>query len=285
MKLASSFLPGLPALLALALLAPEIARAYPPAPDHIFYGVVRDENGDPIVDSKAQVILRTAAGTNLVIKITPGVEPGMNYKLRVPMDAGLTADVYRPTALKPQVPFKVQVRIGTTTYLPIEMTGDYAQLGLPGRRTRLDLTVGRDSVGDGLPDAWKRILIAQSGQQLTLQDIRPQDDFDGDGMSNLSEYYAGTYAWDPADALTLRVTDQRGEETRMAFLAITGRSYTVLGSDDMKAWTQVGFRVESPDREGAERQFYSATDVREMLVVVKTPAAESPKKFFKLALR
>ena len=50
-----------------------------------------------------------------------------------------------------------------------------------------------DTDVDGLPDQWEMMLIAQSPDPstMTLQDISPEDDFDGDGLSNLQEYLLG----------------------------------------------------------------------------------------------
>jgi hypothetical protein len=50
-----------------------------------------------------------------------------------------------------------------------------------------------DTDSDGLPDQWEMMLIAQSPDpaSMTLQDIRPEYDFDGDGVLNLQEYQLG----------------------------------------------------------------------------------------------
>ena len=86
--------------------------------------------------------------------VVSGLEPGVNYKLEVPMDSGTAAAInaYMPTALKPFWQFKLKVQIGQVTYLPIEMIGNFAQIGQPSLKTRIDLTLGVDSDGDGLGD-------------------------------------------------------------------------------------------------------------------------------------
>src|SRR5688572_20369226 len=103
--------------------------AFPPAPHHLIYGMVRDEMGDPISHTNAEIILETSSGVQITAPVIPGQQPGINYQLSVPMDAGATSDAYKPTALSPAVPFKIRVRIGQTLYLPIEMVGDFSQLG------------------------------------------------------------------------------------------------------------------------------------------------------------
>ncbi|MFD0895338.1 LamG domain-containing protein [Luteolibacter ambystomatis] len=54
-----------------------------------------------------------------------------------------------------------------------------------------------DTDGDGISDQWERTLIGQSADpgSLTLEDIDPGDDFDGDGVSNLVEYQRGLNGW------------------------------------------------------------------------------------------
>ena len=51
--------------------------------------------------------------------------------------------------------FRLKVKIGSVTYLPIEMKLSKA-LGQAAQSTRLDLTLGEDSDNDGLPEAPER---------------------------------------------------------------------------------------------------------------------------------
>jgi hypothetical protein len=261
------------------------ARAYPPAPHHVIEGAVRDAFGNPLQVITAQIILETSAGTQVIGRINPELDGGLNYTLTIPMDAGLTADTYRPTALQPLVPFKIRVQLGGVTYLPIEMTGDYASLGLPAQRTRLDLTLGEDLDGDGIPDAWERALIQMLGGGLSLADIRPGDDADGDGLTNLQEYLAGTYAYDPAAGIALDMVAFDLERTTLEFTAIRGRTYTVLTSDDMRSWTQVPMTLVGAAPESAVAD-YRATDLRPLRVTVPS-ASDDPERprFFKLMVR
>ena len=251
------------------------ARAFPPAPNHTFYGSVRDEMGDPLVITNAVVILETSTGVQLKTKAVPYLAPGQNYRLAVPMDAGLTTDAYKPTALKPLVSFRMKVVIGATTYLPMELHGNYANLGKPAQRTHLDLTLGEDSDNDGLPDAWERALIDMLGGGLTLAEIKPGDDADGDGLTNLQEYQAGTYAFDPADGLRLEPVGLSAGRPLLDFLAIRGRTYTLLGSADLKTWVSVEFRFTDSAAGAAPLSSYPATDVRIAHVEVVLPAGQA----------
>jgi hypothetical protein len=245
---------------AVALAA--VALAFPPSPPHTFTGLVRDALGDPLAITNAVVILETTTGVRVKAALVPYLGPGFNYRLEVPMDAGLTADAYRPTALRPTVPFTIKVQIGSATYLPMELQGRYAALGRPAQTTRLDLTLGEDSDSDGLPDAWERALIAMLGADLSLAEIRPEDDADGDGLTNLQEYLASTYAFDPADGLRLDLAGLDQGRPQFEFLAIRGRTYGILVSTNLSNWAPVMFRPVGSTADVPLMDAFVATDVR-----------------------
>ena len=195
------------------------------------------------------------------------------------MDAGSTADLYNPVAMRHAMPYKIRVKVGTKVYLPIEMIGDLGKMGQPGEETLLNLTLGEDSDGDGLPDAWERALLAQ-GQGLG--DINPNDDTDGDGMSNLAEYISGNHAFDKKDGLRLDILKKTDDSTVLEFLAIRGRTYTVHGSDNLNDWAQMDFR--DGEQEDAQSN-YRATDIRKVLVTVPHGEGSGSAKFFKLKVQ
>ncbi|HTG44923.1 MAG TPA: hypothetical protein VK633_10365 [Verrucomicrobiae bacterium] len=263
------------------LSGPRQLRAFPPAPDHTFYGMVRDEMGNPLDFKDAEVLLETPAKVQCKASIFNIIEPGVNYELAVPMDSGLTDVAYKPTALMPAVSFKIWVRIKQIRYLPIQMKGDFSQLGQPGKRTRLDLTLGEDSDGDGLPDAWERALIAALGGGKTLADINPNDDADGDGLNNLNEYTAGTYAFDDKDGYSLKIVRTSQNNPVLEFMAIRGRTYQVFGSADFNNWARIPFRIEGTTT--APLDNYYADDVR-LVQIEALPGAASRLLFFKLMI-
>jgi len=69
------------------------ALAFPPAPHHVLFGMVRNQWGDPINVAGAEVFLETTNAAGLKATLYPGVEPDANYRLLVPMDAGISPDV------------------------------------------------------------------------------------------------------------------------------------------------------------------------------------------------
>lgn len=255
--------------------------AYPPAPHHLFYGMVRDELGNPVRGEDVEVIFETASGARLQSGLSFSYLPGTNYRLEVPMDAGVTAEAYKPTAQRPTVPFTMRVRVGGKILLPIELSGDYSKMGQPGKATRLDLTLGEDSDGDGLPDAWERQLIQSLDELVSLADVTGTDDADGDGLSNLEEYVSGNYAFDDEDGFSLEIKGASPNGILLEFLALRGRSYSVFASGDFEEWAKVSFELEE-EGNGGVYQSYRSDDVRRVQVTVSSDQGAPQYRFFKL---
>lgn len=265
-------------LLALCLLA-RPALAFPPALPHTIYGLIRDEQGNPLT-AGATIILESASGVKVYNVVSEQLAPDLNYRLSIPLDAGLIGAAYKTTALNPAAPFKIKVAVGTTIYLPIEMSHDFSQLGEPGKSTLLNLTLGVDSNDDGLPDAWQRRI----NQDLTK--VTPNGDADGDGMSNLEEYLAGTYAFDPASGFTVAILRFNHDLPVLGFTSITGRNYTVLGATEVDGvWAPVQFRLATTAPEIPAMSSYSATDVRLVEIEVVSPVGQTAPSFFRLMLK
>ena len=262
------------------LLLPSALEAFPPSPHHTLYGMVRDERGNPISADNAEVIFRTASGRYLKTSIISGLAPGQNYQLLVPMDAGLSSDLYQPTAMRPTMPFTIQVRIGNGLFLPIEVSASGRNMGKAGERTLLNLTLGEDSDGDGIPDAWERSLINR-GLGDSLEAIKPGDDADGDGLTNLQEYLAGSYAFDNENGFALAIKRVNGNAPVLEFLAINGRSYRVYGSANLGEWHAVDFRLPDDETDDPLRESYQATDVRTLEVEVPPATDGTQFRFFK----
>jgi hypothetical protein len=265
------------ALLGAALVAVPVA-AFPPALPHTFYGMVRDEQGNAI-PAGAKITLETANGTKVYGVVSVVFEAGVNYRLTIPLDAGLGSASYKPTALNPAVAFKIKITIGDVTYLPIEMTHDFKLMGQPGKSTLLNLSLGEDSNGDGIPDAWQRRI------DNDLSRTSPTGDYDNDGLSNWDEYLAGTYAYDSASGFTLDIARFIDDAPVVKFTAIHGRTYTVLGTADLEnpVWSTVNFRLGASDANVFQAYAAYGVSIVEVIVV---PAPEQPApKFFKLMLQ
>lgn len=248
---------------------------FPPAPHHLFYGVVRDELGNPL-PTGAEVMLETAAGQLFRDWTVDGIGKGINYQLAVPMDSGSTVDLFQPSALLPSVAFRIKVRVNNVVYLPIEMKGEFKQLGQAGGKTRVDLTLGEDSDNDGLPDAWERLIDAD------ISKVNPGDDADGDKLNNLNEYLAGTYAHDSGYGLELKIKRFEDGNPVLEFLGVSGRTYAIRGSGDLKQWSGVKFRVVTNDPEEPLRELLRLANTKRYEVKVEMSEAESQLSYFTL---
>lgn len=276
-------LPLAPVLaLLVAVLAAVPARAFPPAPPHELYGRVRDAFGNPIADG-AEVILESTSGVRLTGFVLEQTEPGINYRLLVPLDAGLTDEPYQPTALMPAAPFRLRVVVGGASFLPLEMKASSSAIGAPGGRTRLDLTLAVDADGNGLPDLWEKAAAAALGIRWEAGVIRPDDPYPGSGLTYRQAYLAGTYALDPKEGFALSIVPDSGGASRLAFTAVRGRTYVVQTGDQLGAWTSIPFRI--PGLAPEPVSVYHATETRRIEVEAVVPAETAGNaRFFRLGV-
>lgn len=257
-----------------------VSLAFPPLPHHTVFGLVRDELGTPLTTAAAEVTLETLSGTTLKSVIAPGVEAGVNYRIEVPIDAGLTSDAYLPSALQPTAPFRMRVKLGTRTYVPMEMRLEAPRLGQPAESSRVDLTLGEDTDGDGLPDAWERMMIQSGKLNLSLAQFSPTNRLNGNALTVMESYVAGTYAWDPKDGFRLDIIARDDAGSALGFMALRGRSYTITASDDLKEWRPVGFGLVG--ELGGTRKFLQTDQLSRVRVIVPNDSDGGSPRFFRL---
>ncbi len=268
------------AVLALALIAlvvPGPVRAYPPAPAHRIFGLVRDEFGQPFADQGATIVFIATNGIRVAGSITPGLAPGVNYEVYLPMDAGMTRTPYKATALFASTPFRINVLANGVTYLPMEMAGNYALLGKPAGSTRIDLTLGVDANGDGLPDAWQQLLLDMLGAGTK---VGPNDSALNDGVSNMSKYLAGVYAFDPTAGFKLAIKPRVGARPVVEFNAVSQHTYTLLSSTNMVDWEVLSFKIPANGAGDGPRKNYFTPGTQTLQIEPQHPDANPGVQHF-----
>lgn len=261
-------------------LQPRTAHAFPPAPNHEVYGVVRDALGHPLADG-AEILFESGPETRLHGFVLAQADSDSNYRLQIPMDAGVTSDRFVPTALLPAAPFRLRVVLGGTSYLPIEMTGDLVRLGVPGGHTRLDLTLGLDEDGNGLPDAWEKAVAERLGLSWAPGKFRGADPFPGSGLSFRDVYLAGTYALIPPEGFALEILGAPEGSPRLAFTAVAGRTYRIECAERLGDWSSQPFRVLAGMAAGEPKTTHQATDTRRVEIRAE-PHPDTPARFYRL---
>jgi len=231
-----------------------IAHGFPPAPFFTVYGMVRDENGQTLRVDGARVVFYKNGTEFLSETITETSELDQNYQIRMRMDMLRSGtQSYSSLANSTGTPLTLGIVLHDVVYYPIEMSTPRA-VGKPGDRVRLDLTLGVDADGDGIPDAWEESqlyagghLPGANGWDLSL--IGRDGDLDGDGISNWLEYIAGTYATDATDFLSMRITARFPRSLRLSFYSIYGKTYSLESSTDLKTWSPVSLYLSNPDHD------------------------------------
>lgn len=219
-----------------------------PQPPCVFYGQARDEYGIPYVRD-AEVILRVEGRVCSRWPILGTLAAGVNFKLPLALDDG-TAAPYASYAAHPGQTVTISVRTQGGERSIMETRA--LAVGQAGDLIGIYVTCGTSANGDGLPDAWKQMLVDYSGGALTnIAQVRPGDDFDGDGVSNLDEYRAGTYAFLKDDYL--KVAELAGlpnGKVRLRFLTTRGISYRIYAASQAgadAAWHPVPLTLSEAD--------------------------------------
>ena len=264
---------------------PFTASAFPPAPFYIVYGMVRDQVGATLrVDGAEISLLRD--GTEIGRSpIQTDLRADSNYELKIRIDRNpAAARIYSDKAVAAQGVFSLVVVMNGQNFYPIEASGTL-RAGNGGERVRLDLNLGIDANGDGLPDAWQEWQLYQAGRRpgtpgWDINLITKNGDFDGDGISNYLEYIAGTFAGDATERFELRLLTKTATLVGFEFFAITGKVYSIEQSADLKTWTTAPLTM-TPT--GTYSEFYRAPAVGVMPAYVA--ASTDSARFFRLTVR
>jgi len=219
-----------------------------PRPMVIYYGQACDRFGQVYKDG-ADVILMLGDVEVGRATVAGSLAPGVNFAVRVPLDGDPDDDgnyvewaVDEGDELDIWVSDSAGLRQVESCVVP--------PVGEPGSAVALRVMAGEDADGDGMLDDWER------ANGLDPADPSDADeDLDGDGQSNLSEFLAGTLPWHAGD---LFAADSSGVTParmfRLSFPSVYGKVYSVaaapleLGEDGGFAWSKCPFALE----DGAE---------------------------------
>ena len=262
------------------------AMAFPPAPYYMLYGMVRDQVGQTLSSESAEVVL-LKGGEEIGRTPISSVWVDRSYELRVKIDQARSGtELYTEKAVSVGGVFSLVVEMNGSVYYPIEVSGTL-QAGNGGERTRLDLTLGTDSDGDGLPDVWEEWQLYQAGMYPNAQgawdlsQLSSDGDFDGDGQSDGFEYIAGTFAGDASETFGMEILGKANGVAELEFYAITGKAYTIESSVDMINWETVSFAVDAPGNASFSSHVAAAVGVVPAYV---TPISET-HEFYRLTVR
>jgi hypothetical protein len=262
------------------------SQAFPPAPYYTLYGTVRDQVGQTLTAEGAMLVL-LKGGVEVGRTPISNLQLDQNYELKVRIDANRSGTtIYTERALAAQGQFSLVVEMNGSLFYPIEVSGNLTA-GKGGERVRLDLNLGEDLDGDGLPDIWEQWQLYQAGYypdengNWPLHLIDRNGDFDHDGLSNWNEYVAGTFAGDATERFDLQIKEKAATSVRFEFFAITGKTYTIERSTDVKTWSRVPFAI---GNSAAGSLAHTAADVS-ILSAFTTPTPGSAKEFYRLTVR
>ena len=101
-----------------------------------------------------------------------------------------------------------------------------------------------DSVGDGIPDAWRAMYFGGDGTS-TNSNSAAEADPDHDGMNNLQEYLAGTDPVSSRSVLKIEPLSISASGIQTGFRSATGHRYRFETTDDLKtaAWSPLLYNI------------------------------------------
>ncbi len=203
-----------------------ICTAGMPQPGVVYYGQALNEQGWPYVKD-AVVVLKVNAQDVAAYPIRGMLSPGVNFKLYAYLEED-EGETRHADSVHVGDPVDIVVRVDGEEKT-IFQDGVIPPVPEAGGVASIRITTGTDTDGDGISDAWKRELIKQSdGKYTTLDEVDMLDDLDGDGFTNLEEYYACTAAYSIDDYFSIEDLEP-AENGRLAirFHSIPGKTYQV----------------------------------------------------------
>lgn len=226
-------------LAALLVLFAVAAKGGIPEPDLVWYGKVLTSSEGATVrlttGTLAWRIERLAGGPPIIITTElTNINDQFSFVVRVPCETpepGVTASTNVVNLTTPGTLYRrLTVTLDGQLLTVINAPTDFAPLPTHrGGVERIDLRLGPapvDSDGDGLADAWEMQHFGSLG-------ANPGDDPDGDGMSNLREFRAGTNPTDPSSLFELVEISKGPNGISVRWSSQPERSYRVRRSTSL----------------------------------------------------
>ncbi|HEY0369082.1 MAG TPA: M12 family metallopeptidase [Chthoniobacterales bacterium] len=113
-----------------------------------------------------------------------------------------------------------------------DASGNTSQFSAPVSATTTD------SDGDAIPDSWMLAHFGHAIGQVGDQS-RANDDADGDGLTNLQEFLAGTDPQSAASKLRVISLSETAHDIALTFASVVGKTYRVDARDDWSAAWQL----------------------------------------------
>lgn len=281
-----AFLPAFFLLVLAGILCTGDAVAFPPAPTFTVRGIVRDPYGWALkVTDQGTVVVKINGTVIAQSAINEGPRAGENFRVLLPMD-GNPADPYRAGIPFTGAVFTIEVQfpnqIIPITWLPVAKR----TVGQPAGSLFIDFSIGQDSTGDGIPDAWKYWQLSLAGYgpgdpQWSLSALG-SGDFNHNGISDYNEYLAGSFATLNEEAMRLDITGFANDGSAiLSATLVVDKTYQVESSPDLFTWTVTNVRVDGAAATLASN--FIANDSRRFPLY--SPAAiQQPKLFYRLVL-
>ena len=208
-----------------------------------------------------------------------------NYALRIPM-ASKAVD----GALTPDSPVTIDVTTPDGTVWTGVVVDQDAVIGGPGSVKEVDMVLSRCTNGYGIDDKLLRDLAGAwrySSYYVSGESFDPRKDYDGDGMSTISEALSGTNPFDPNSCLSIvsfrRAGQAAGAKDVLSFACRPGRSYHLEVTDSLENpnWQPMEF---SRDENGTPINYINvpANGSSEETPTVYLLPQTGPKAFFRI---
>ncbi len=257
-----------------------------PSPPYVCVGRILNYeqlNIAELTDS-ATISVYNSAGTCLATSPVQNFEDSVNnYRLIIPVASQSTA-----TAAAPGDSLDVKVSYGGKVYTTLQgFTLD--RVGAAGTVHVHDLVICSDeSPKNGIADEYELGVQARLADEQGVTDavFDPDDDYDGDGVSNRDEYLAGTDPLWAEDKFTLVAFAPHPENPDLLMLTFTttrAKTYQLHDAPELAQkpdWQVADFR-ETPDGDAQSAYHTPSSDAPvEKTIYIPKAAAPASARFF-----